>query len=212
MVFGVCLAGTSHGAGAFSVVNLHTADISSSLKTQISLNESAVQDASKFIDRVAQQGIGFLSDENLSETQRSTAFRKLLKSNFDMQTIGRFALGRYWREASKQQQDEYLKLFNEMVVDVYSDRFKEYQGQQLDVQDARADGKSDVIVHSVIKSNEGIEVSVDWRVRHKNSDYKVVDVIVEGVSMALTQRSDFSSVIQRGGGDVQVLLDHLRKE
>jgi phospholipid transport system substrate-binding protein len=65
----------------------------------------------------------------------------------------------------------------------------------------------------VIVSPEGKPpVKVDWRVRNKDGRYKIVDVLVEGVSMSLTQRSDFSSVIQAGGGDVQVLLNHLKQK
>ena len=66
-------------------------------------------------------------------------------------------------------------------------------------------------MNSSIIPNGGSKIKVDWRVREKNGQMKVIDVVIEGVSMALTQRSDFSSVIQRGGGKIDVLLEHLRK-
>ena len=72
-------------------------------------------------------------------------------------------------------------------------------------------GKNDVLVTSYIVPDAGSKVQVDWRVRNKNGSYQIIDVIIEGVSMTMTQRSDFSSVIQRGGGDFEVLLAHLRK-
>lgn len=167
--------------------------------------------AKDFIDRVAKRGIGFLDNPDLSDAQRKKEFSKLLRDSFDMNTIGRFALGKHWRTASEAQRKEYLKLFKNMVVEVYSERFKEYDGQVLEVVKARPEGKADAIVTSKILPNGGgSEVQIDWRVRHKNGGYKIVDVVVAGVSMALTQRSDFASVIQRGGGDISVLLDHLR--
>lgn len=195
-------------ASAFK--NVHNHKIQSSLIVHVA-DDAVENGAQKFVDSVAQRGIGFLGNQNLSDSQRQREFKKLLEDSFDMKTIGRFALGRHWRSASDAQKKEYLALFKKMVVEVYSDRFKEYNGQELKVVSARAEGKADAIVTSKIIPDEGPDIQIDWRVRFKNGRYKVVDIVVEGVSMALTQRSDFSSVIQRGGGDVGVLLDHLRE-
>ena len=167
--------------------------------------------AQTFIDGMAQRAIGFIGNGNMTYEQKSNEFRRLLQDSFDMETIGRFALGRYWRTATPEQRKEYQKLFREMVVKVYSDRFREYEGQNVETRSHRIDGDNDTIVTSFIVPKEGPEVQVDWRVRFKNSHYQIVDVIVEGVSMSVTQRSDFSSVIQRGGGDIKVLLDHLKQ-
>ena len=174
-------------------------------------NSVLASGARNFIDTMAQRALGFLAGTGSQETKKSE-FARLLQDSFDMETIGRFTLGRYWRVSTKQQREEYLKLFRQMVVDVYSARFSEYKGQRFDVRSVRQDGEKDAIVTSFIVPPEGPEVQVDWRVRYKDGRYKVVDVIVEGVSMSVTQRSDFSAVIQRGGGDVQVLLAHLRKQ
>ncbi len=164
-----------------------------------------------FIDGMAQQAIDFLGDQNLTMDQRKAQFRNLLNNSFDMDTIGRFALGRYWREATDGQRKEYLKLFHQMVIEVYSQRFSEYKGQKVEVRSAREDGETDAIVASyIVPADSGSEIQVDWRVRHEGGKYKIVDVIVEGVSMSVTQRSDFASVIQRGGGQIDVLLAHLR--
>lgn len=173
-------------------------------------HEDAVTGARNFIEGMAQKGIDFLGNEKLTQEQRREEFRKLLQANYDMKTIGRFALGTYWRSATPKQQAEYQKLFEKMIIKVYSDRFSEYKGQQLEVSGARKETETDIIVMSQVVSQGGEPIQVDWRVRKREGRYKVIDVIVEGVSMAMTQRSDFSSVIQRGGGDVGVLLTHLR--
>lgn len=175
-------------------------------------NEKEVEAAKAFVDRMAQAGIGFLGNEALTEAQRKAEFRKLLNSSFDMDTIGRFALGRNWRTATSAQKAEYQKLFKAMIVSVYSRRFSDYKGEKLEVGSARIDGNNDVVVSSSIVPANGEKVQVDWRVRGKGGSYKVVDILVAGVSMALTQRSDFDSVIQRGGGNVEALLEHLRKQ
>jgi len=175
------------------------------------VGDVAGEGARNFIDRMGKDAISFLGNEAYSQSQKEAEFRKLLKSSFDMKTIGRFALGRYWNTATPAQQQEYLRLFENMVVDVYAHRFNEYKGQSLDVASFRPDGEKDTLVTSyIVDPDGGGKFQVDWRVRNKNGSYKIVDVIIEGVSMSLTQRSDFSSVIQRGGGNIQSLIDHLR--
>jgi phospholipid transport system substrate-binding protein len=168
--------------------------------------------AEAFIDKMAQQGIGFLGDATMNDETRKAEFKKLLNTNFDMATIGRFSLGRYWTTASEKQRAEYMTLFKKMIVEVYAERFKDYNGQKLIVKGSRPEGDKDVLVSSSIQQPSGPEVVVDWRVRKKDGQYKVVDVIVEGVSMAVTQRADFASVIQRGGGNMDILLAHLKSE
>ena len=174
-------------------------------------NSAEGQKAEDFIAKMGEQALSFLSDNNLSQSQKESKFRQLLENSFSMSTIGRFSMGRHWRTASKAQQIEYQKLFKKKIVKVYSSRFNEYKGQGFEVVSHRVDGKKDFLVNSHVIDKNGSKVKVDWRVRHKNGKSKVIDIIIEGVSMSLTQRSDFSSVIQRGGGNVEALLEHLRK-
>lgn len=172
---------------------------------------SAVIEAKDLINKIAEKGIGFLTNKDLSQEQRESEFRSLLNENFDMETIGRFALGRYWRTTSETEKQEYLKLFKEMIIKNYAKRFSEYDGEALKVVSAHQDKSSDTIVSSAIIPANGEKVQVDWRVRNKKGKNQVIDIIVEGVSMSLTYRSDFASVIQRGGGKIDALLMHLRK-
>ena len=198
-----------------SAYALHGVEVANHQDSRASITHVAADTledgALKFVSSLTQKGIGVIENNGLSEEKRKAEFRKLLNKNFDMKTIGRFALGRYWKTSSKQEQKEYLKLFENMIVEVYSKRFNDYNGQKIEVTSARPNGKSDALVSSSIVPDSGPNIDVDWRVRKKkNGQYKVIDIMVEGVSMSLTQRSDFASVIQRGGGKVEVLLAHLR--
>ena len=175
------------------------------------VDDKVIKGAQNFVQNMGERALGFLSNSSYSTERKTKEFKKLLADSFDMKTIGRFAMGRYWRTATDSQKKEYLKLFEEMVVEVYAGRFDEYSGESFRVGNARAEGKRDAIVTSYITSDNGPDVQVDWRVRYKNSKYQIVDVIVEGVSMSVTQRSEFSTLIQRGGGDVSVLLSHLKE-
>lgn len=166
--------------------------------------------AESFIESMATRALGFLGSTSMSQEQKKSSFKNLLNDSFDLETIGRFVLGRYWKTSTAQQRTEYLGLFRKMVVEVYAKRFGDYKGQKFETRGHRADGDKDTIVTSYIVPGDGPEIQVDWRVRYKGGRYQIVDVIVEGVSMSVTQRSDFSAVIQRGGGDMQVLIAHLR--
>lgn len=185
--------------------------VSSSAVILVADKDKTLIGAQNFIDSMGKRAIEFLENGQLSQDEKTRKFKRLLEDSFDMKTIGRFSLGRYWKVATPAQQKEYLSLFEEMVVDVYTQRFDDYAGQAFDVRSAKRQSERDFIVTSYILSKNSPEVQIDWRVRYKNNRYKVVDVIVEGVSMSVTQRSDFSSVIQRGGGNIDSLLTHLRK-
>lgn len=183
----------------------------SSSSSMISVNAAADQAAQDFIAKMGDRGINFLGDQSMSMDAKKAEFTKLLDESFDMSTIGRFSLGANWRTATPAQQQEYQKLFRQMIIKVYSQRFSDYQGQKFEVRSSRKDNDKDSTVTSYIVPSSGPQVRVDWRVRSKGNSYKVIDIIVEGVSMAQTQRADFSSVIQRGGGDIEALLKHLRQ-
>lgn len=208
-------AGLGFSMPARAVPAIHPDKISTAGHSSVMLavatnNDTIAEGARSFIQNMADRGIDFLGNPNMSMDSKKDAFKKLLQDSFDMKTIGRFALGRYWRVATPEQRQEYQNLFEKMIINVYSQRFSDYKGEKFEARSVRDDGPKDSVVTSFIVPDQGPEVQVDWRVRYKNGEYKVVDIIVEGVSMSVTQRSDFSSVIQRGGGNVQVLIDHLR--
>ena len=174
--------------------------------------DSVAEGAKNFIASMGDRGINFLGNESMSAEAKKAELRNLLNQSFDMNTIARFSLGTYWKSATPAQQQEYLKLFNNMIVKVYSKRFSDYKGQKFEVKSARKENDKDSIVTSFIVPADGPQVQVDWRVRNKGGAYRVVDIVVEGVSMSQTQRADFASVINRGGGNVDVLLNHLRQQ
>ncbi|NQZ13506.1 MAG: ABC transporter substrate-binding protein [Alphaproteobacteria bacterium] len=210
------IASTSTSALAFDFgkVTAHYAALSSHNSVYVEVSDEVevkeLTPSEAFIDTMGKTAVSFLANETLSQDQKRAEFEKLLKKNYDMKTIGRFALGKNWNLANDAQQKEYLKLFEQMVVDVYSQRFDDYEGQRFEVRASRDVGKSDQLINTVIIPDSGPEIDVDWRVRTKDGKRKIIDVIIEGVSMSLTQRSDFSSVIQRGGGTIEPLLEHLR--
>jgi len=174
--------------------------------------ETNEKEAKAFIEGLAEEAIDALTDPNASRDQRKQRAQHLLDDNFALQTIGRFVLGRYWRVASPVQQAEYLKLFEQLIIVTYVDRFSQYSGEKLSVTGAtQTGGKGDVIVFSEISRPGGGPVEVGWRVRSRDGKMQIVDVYVERVSMGITQRDEFASIIQNSGGKVSSLLEEMRK-
>lgn len=173
---------------------------------------AALEDgASSFVNKLGTDTIGVLSKEGLTVDDRAKQFEKIFVTYFDVKTIARFVLGKHWATATKAQQDEYMKLFKSMVVKIYSERFNEYTNEKLEVKNAVAKDKRDVFVASqIVFEGSRPPIAIEWRVRKKEEGYKVIDVSIEGVSMSVTQRSDFSSIIESNGGDVEALLAQLR--
>ncbi|MGB0749652.1 MAG: MlaC/ttg2D family ABC transporter substrate-binding protein [Magnetospiraceae bacterium] len=168
--------------------------------------------AKGFIDGLARDAVAALADKSTDQKEREDKFRHLLRENFAVKDIGQFVLGRYWRAASDEQKTEYLDLFEDFIIQTYLQRFDSYSGEKLKVIGAVADdAKKDAVVSSELMRNAGQPpIRIDWRVRAPDGAFKIVDVVVEGVSMSQTQRSDFGSVIQRNGGKIDGLIQMLR--
>jgi len=166
----------------------------------------------QFIESLGEETISAITNPNVSEKDRLTEFSRLFRKGFDVDTISRFVLGRYWRRATDEQKVEYQTLFADFILTTYANRFRQYSGERLLVDGERAADKRDTIVLSKIKPPVRPAIRVDWRVRKTGADHKIIDVIVEGVSMAITQRDEFASVIRRGGGRVETLIAELQEK
>jgi len=180
----------------------------------LSAKPAHAQDEAKvFIEGLAGEAINALTAEGVTRADRITRFTQLLNKNFDVEFIGRWVLGRYWRGASNAEKDEYLKLFEEYVVITYVERFDQYSGEKLQVLKAVGEPGQDSLVFSEIRRPTGGDpIRVDWRVRANSDVYKIIDVMVEGISMSQTQRKEFASVIRANGGTVTGLNSALRTQ
>jgi phospholipid transport system substrate-binding protein len=173
---------------------------------------SAVPEAESFVSGLMQQGISSLTGRGTAETERARRFHEMLYANFDVPTIARFVIGRYWRLASPQEQQEYMNLFGDMLVGMYASRFGDYQGELPRVTGSRSTSEGDIFVTSdLLRSGQAQPLKLEWVLRRAGSTFKIVDLRVEGVSMAVTQRDEFGSIIQRGGGQISSLLTVMRQ-
>ena len=165
-----------------------------------------------FLSALAQDAATVLRDDGLNQATRAAAFRIILRRGFDVPAVSRFVLGRYWRRASHEQRTEFTQLFEDYLVAIYGRRLGSQLDNALNVTGHRADGESGAIVHSEFSAPNGPVIALDWRLKQRPEGWCVIDIMVEGVSMALAQRSEFTTVIRNSGGLVSGLLEKLRKK
>jgi phospholipid transport system substrate-binding protein len=170
--------------------------------------------AGVFIQSLGDRALDVLSDESLSKPNRDRQFRALLTEGFDVRAIAAFCIKQYWRKATPEERAEYINLFTDLIVQTYAARLGAiYSGEEFNVRKIIEDGDNGAMVKSEIVSSDpgNSPIRVDWRVRWPRENYKIVDVLVEGISMAITQRDEFVAVIQRNGGKLRPFLDTLRE-
>jgi phospholipid transport system substrate-binding protein len=167
-------------------------------------------DAVAFMNRVWERAVELLNNK-ADPAFREARFRELFDKDFDCPGIARFVLGRYWRTASEEEQQEFVKLFEDYVVFVYATRLSNFGGEILKVRGSRSDGDGVIVSTDVIHPGAAPPTKIDWRLVTENGAYKISDIIVEGISMMTTQRSEFASVVQRNGGQVRGLIAMMRE-
>jgi len=169
----------------------------------------AAADPAAVINNLGNRALEVLG-KNATPAQRVARFHELFREDFDVPGIARFVLGRYWKTATTEQQEEFVRLFEDYIAIVYSSQLAAYSGETLKVTGSRADQEGAIVASEIIRPSGAPPVKVEWRLTDQHGTYKIRDVAVDGISMAVTQRSEFASVIQRNGGQVQSLIAMLR--
>lgn len=172
---------------------------------------AASGDPDQVIQNLADRAIALLRDDGVNDADREERLRTLLNDGFNIEAIARFTLGRYWRKASDEEQARFLNLFEDWIVKTYSTRFKDYSGQTFSVVDTVKESERISVVQTQIESPNGETINAGWHMQKFTDGYKVVDVEIEGVRMAVTQRSEFAAIIKRSGS-IDGLIEVLEKQ
>ncbi|MGH6880014.1 MlaC/ttg2D family ABC transporter substrate-binding protein [Hypericibacter sp.] len=173
---------------------------------------AAAGDPAEFIRNLGDEALAQLVGSDITKAERAERFRKLLVANFDVPAIGKTVLGRYWKTATPEEQQEYQKLFEDFLVGNYAQRFGQYAGEKFTTAGVREEGDGMHTIMTVIARPNGQTARLDWLLRDDGDSYKILDLKIEGISMSETHRSEFASVIQNNGGKVASLIDALRKK
>lgn len=179
------------------------------------LTRPALADATTATDHIAslsQNAITVLADSQLTEAQKAVELHTLFVDGFDIKTLSRTVLGRHWRRADDSQRAAYMQAFERYVVKTYVRRLSQLDELAVEIKGSRAIDEKDTMVTTVFAGPDSQSLKIDWRVRERDGGFKIIDVVVENVSMAVTQRSEFASLIRSNGGKLDVLIAALEKK
>jgi len=164
--------------------------------------------AGAFLQAYSDKSIKALTESGISQPEREARFHKLLVEGFDLPSIGAFVLGQYARGTTEDQRRAFLTAFEKAMAQRFLPLFSKHPNERLKVVNERVSetDPTSTFVNTEITQPAAPPIKVDWRIRKRGGQYKIIDVIIEGVSMAVTLRSDYTSVIARNKGRVEALI------
>jgi phospholipid transport system substrate-binding protein len=170
--------------------------------------------AASFLNELQERAAAQLGDTTVSDAEKEARFRRLFNENFDVPAIGRFVIGRYWRGASEEHRQAFLDVFEDAMVQRFLPLLAENSSERFQVGTVTPDSRNEnmALIASRIDRSEGEPYQVSWRVRQTDGDFKILDIVAEGVSMAITLRSEYGSVLKNNGGTLPPLTEALREK
>ena len=154
-----------------------------------------------------------LLGENISKNEKIEKLKEIAKETVDIRGIGFYTLGKKRKSLNEQEKKRYSELFEKYFLKSFSSRLAEYTNPEIDVQNKEKLNENYTIVNSILKAtNERPEIKIDWRIYTKNPENPLIrDLIIEGLSLARTQKEEFASVLNSNNDDIQALFKVLNE-
>ena len=166
--------------------------------------------ASTFVKMTGDSLVSVVNGPGSASSKRA-AMTKILDSDVDVDGIGKFCLGRFWRQATPEQQKQYLALFHEVLVTNITAKLGEYQGVTFTLGRSKPQDEEAVVSTTVVRPNNA-PTAVDWIIANPSSDPKIIDVVAEGTSLRLTQRQDYASYLTHNNNNVDALIAAMKNQ
>ncbi|MDR1366232.1 MAG: ABC transporter substrate-binding protein [Holosporales bacterium] len=170
------------------------------------------EEAKGFINTLGKEAFSVLTKKEASHQSREAKFREILDRGFDIKAIGRFSLGRYWKVFNKEQKERYFTTLKDMLIRSYVGKFADFPGSTFRI--VRVDMGSDAgaTVLTTVECPGSGSYNVSWKLyKTKSKGVRITDVIVDNISMGITQRSEFSSIMANLNGNVDEFIKRLSK-
>lgn len=169
--------------------------------------------AEEFVKNTTQEGLVEIINSKASLAERNARFEKLFNSALDLKFIGRFVLGRYWKTASNEQRDRFIDVYRKLNVQTWSKRFDEFKGKEFIFKGTTPSSSSNqIFVNSIVPMDQGQPANVVWRVKQEGDKFKIVDIIIENVSLAITARNEYSAFIKKSPKGIDGLIADLENK
>ena len=166
-----------------------------------------------FVNELVNDAISKLADINLNEDQKSTFIEKVALENVDINALGLYTLGELRKSSNKNDILNYQKSFEKYFLKSLTSRLSDYSSSEFEILGDDKKSPNYTIVNSKITPNDGgAEIKIDWRIYTKNPDKPLIrDLIVEGLSLARTQKEEFSSILSSNNNDIGILINKLEE-
>ena len=169
------------------------------------------QGAELFVKNMTNEGIEDIINANVSKTEKQARFKKLFNEALDLDFIGKYVLGRYWRTATPQQRKEFINTYRELNTKVWSERFDEFKGKNFEFKGTTpSNSAGQIFVNTQVPMEQGEPASVVWRVRETDGKFKIIDIIIEKVSLTMANRNEYTAFIKNNGGNINALINNLK--
>jgi phospholipid transport system substrate-binding protein len=172
--------------------------------------QSADQRAASFVKNTGDQLVAVVNGPGTTQEKRQR-LTQIIDNTVAVSEVARFCLGRYWRQATPQQQQDYLELFHQVLVTNITSKLGEYQGVGFTIHRSEPDGDNVKVDTTVTRPNNP-PTDVQWVISNPQSNPKIIDVIAEGTSLRLTQRSDYASYLAHNGDNIGALISAMRQQ
>jgi phospholipid transport system substrate-binding protein len=166
--------------------------------------------AHSMVEKTVGEVLDVLADKSVSTEKRLQFIEKIVHARFDLQAMSRLVLARNWKRFSKEQQVEYVSEFKTYLANNYGNRIERYNQEKVEILSARDEPRGDVIVQTKISGGQFSGALVDYRLRKTAGEWRVIDVVIEGISMVSNFRDQFKAVVSSGGPEL--LLKKLKEK
>jgi phospholipid transport system substrate-binding protein len=176
----------------------------------LSVRAQGTDKASAFVKSTGDRLVAIVNGPGSASSKR-TAMTQILNVDVDVDGIGKFCLGRFWRQATPEQQKKYLALFHEVLVNNITAKLGEYQGVTFTMGRGKPQDDEVVVSTTVVRPNNP-PTAVDWVIANPSADPKIIDVVAEGTSLRLTQRQDYASYLTHNNNNIDALIAAMKSQ
>lgn len=167
--------------------------------------------AEKFVQKMTNEGVEQIINANITKAEKETRFKKLFNDSLDLDFIGKYVLGRYWRTATPTQRKDFINTYRELNTQIWSNRFDEFKGKNFVFKGTTpSSSNNQVFVNTVVPMDQGEPATVVWRVKQDGNNFKIIDIIIEKVSLTMANRNEYTAFIKNNGGNVDTLINNLK--
>ena len=168
--------------------------------------------AENFVKKVTTEGIEQIINSDVSMEEKDARFEKLFNEYLDLDYIGKFVLGRYWKTATDKQKKDFIEVYRQFNIKTWSKRFDEFIGKSFDFNGTSpSNSEGQIFVNTSVNMGEAAPAKVVWRVKD-GENMKIVDIIIENVSLAITARNEYTAYIKKAPGGLDDLIEDLRQK